>query len=118
MSSESVQWIIKPTETEGQTYTTLQMEGLVVSGEWHRRERIRIFSIVHLSQQAAAMNLDFSFRQGLLHSLPHSRVTETGEGGLARREGQMDTRSPDAEAEQSLHGGVHVDAVPINDGVI
>ena len=77
-----------------------------------------MFAIVHLSQQAVIVDLDFGLLHARRHSLLHFWVAEAGAAGFAWWKYQMDTRSLDAETEQSLHGGVDINAVSIDDGII
>lgn len=76
----------------------------------------------HVGQQAAVVDQDLGLLQGRHHSSVHGRVAETtrgggGAGGFRRREHEVDTIAGDTEAEQSLHRGVDVDVVAVDDGV-
>lgn len=77
-----------------------------------------MFAIVHLSQHAVVVDPDSGLLHGCHHGPLHSRVAEGGGAGVQRRQDQVDTRPTYTEAEQSLHGGVDVDGVPVDDGVI
>lgn len=101
-----------------QTYTTVQVERLSIGGEGRWCEGVRVFAIVHLSQQAVVVDLDLGLLHGRHHGSLHSWITEAGDSRFRRREDEMDTRSTDTKAEQSLHCGVDIDVVSVHDGVI
>ncbi len=61
------------------------------------------------------VDMNLGLLHGCRHGLLDNRVAEAGDAGLRRRKDEMDTRSLDAKAEQSLYGGEDVDAVSIDD---
>lgn len=101
------------------THSALQMQRLAAGGEGHRGERVQLrLSLVHVGQQAVAVDLNLSLLQGRHHRLLHLRVAEARGGGLRNREGHVDATTLDAEFLQRLHSGEDVDAVAIDDDVI
>lgn len=77
-----------------------------------------MLAVVKPGQDAVTVDSDLGVLHGHHHGVFHRRVHEAGDTWLRRREDKTDTRPADAEAEQSPYGGVGVDAVAVDDGII
>lgn len=101
------------------THSALQAKRLAVAAERHRLQPVELLAaVVHLGQQAAAVDPHLGLCQGREHRRLYCRVAEAGRPRLGGREDEMDATSADGEAEQRLHGGEDVQAVPVDDSVV
>lgn len=102
-----------------QTYAAVQMDELRFCGEGNGRERVGVLAVVQLSQHTTVVDLDVGLCQRRHHCCLHGWVCEAGGSeGLGGRQDQLDTRATHAQVEQSLHGGVNVQVVTIDDGIV
>lgn len=107
-----IPWILK-------THSALQTERLCVSSERHRGQQVRFFlPVVHLGQQAVTVDPDLRLLHGRRHCFLNLRVAKAEDASLRWRENQMDPTPLDAETQQCLNGGINIDAVPVDDGII
>lgn len=100
------------------TYSTLQLDRVRTrTAEGHGGDPVRWLSGGgDASHNTVAVDLDLRAPHGCSHGVLHSWVWEAGPVRFWT-EDQVDPSSRDPEAQQSLHGGVHVQAASEHHGV-